>query len=132
MLCLILVRWEWSRDPHSLSAGTLIGNSSGPRLLITDLLPGSYIFQLQVSNPNNQRGARAFIFVAFLLFTLATTFTESSEGDVPPFLGRLLAPCFFLCFFDDWFFVVQVEPLEEHLVLVVFCCLLVHSSCVLL
>ena len=20
------------------------------------------------------------------------------------------------CFFDDWFFVVQIEPLEEHLV----------------
>jgi hypothetical protein len=49
--CFILAflfRWEWSREAHSLAAGSVVGNMSGPRLLLAGLLPGSYIFQLQV------------------------------------------------------------------------------------
>jgi hypothetical protein len=45
---VVLLRWEWSREAHSLAAGSVVGNMSGPRLLLAGLLPGSYIFQLQV------------------------------------------------------------------------------------
>jgi hypothetical protein len=47
-------RWEWSREPHSLAGANIIGNTTEPRLLLTDLLAGSYSFQLQVSRVSSR------------------------------------------------------------------------------
>ena len=45
---LAVTRWAWTRDPDSLAAGTVIGNMSSPRLVISDLVAGTYSFNLQV------------------------------------------------------------------------------------
>ena len=42
--------WRWSRDAESLAAGTIVGNTTSPLLIITDLVPGSYSFNLEVSD----------------------------------------------------------------------------------
>ena len=42
-------KWEWSRLPNSLAAGKIVGDSaSNPSLLLVDLIPGVYQFQLEV------------------------------------------------------------------------------------
>ena len=48
MMMMIIIRWAWTRDPESLAAGTVIGNMTGPRLVVADLVAGKYSFNLQV------------------------------------------------------------------------------------
>lgn len=46
---LKVTKWLWTRAPNSLAAGKIVGNTDvEPALLITDLVPGQYTFQLQV------------------------------------------------------------------------------------
>ncbi len=46
---LEVVRWEWTREADSLAAGKVVGNSSKEAvLMLVDLIPGRYIFSLQV------------------------------------------------------------------------------------
>ena len=48
---LAVESWQWSRDQDSLAGGRVVGNMSSSKLVITDLLPGTYSFSLQVSVP---------------------------------------------------------------------------------
>jgi len=44
-----VARWSWTRDLASLAAGTVVGNSSQTSVLVlADLVPGRYVFNLQV------------------------------------------------------------------------------------
>ena len=46
---LKIAKWKWSRLPNSLAAGQIVGDSaSNPSLLLVDLVPGEYQFQLEV------------------------------------------------------------------------------------
>ena len=45
---LAIDRWQWSRDPESLAAGTVVGNMTSPQLVLANLVPGTYSFNLQV------------------------------------------------------------------------------------
>ena len=45
---LAVERWQWSRDQDSLAGGTVVGNWSSSRLVVANLLPGTYSFSLQV------------------------------------------------------------------------------------
>ena len=47
---LRIARWRWTRDPKSLAAGKIVGNSSNTSVLyLVNLVPGVYIFNLKVS-----------------------------------------------------------------------------------
>ena len=40
---------KWTRDPKSLAAGKILGNSSHePVLYLVNLVPGQYIFNLKI------------------------------------------------------------------------------------
>ena len=41
-------KWIWTRDPDSLAAGDIVGNMSSPQLIVSNLVPGVYSFNLQV------------------------------------------------------------------------------------
>ena len=44
-----IAKWKWSRDPKSLAAGKILGNSSHESVLyLVNLVPGQYIFNLKV------------------------------------------------------------------------------------
>ena len=46
---LKIAKWKWSRSSSSLAAGKIVGDSaSNPSLLLVDLVPGNYQFQLEV------------------------------------------------------------------------------------
>ena len=45
---LAVERWEWSRDQDSLAGGNVVGNWSSSKLVVANLLPGTYSFSLQV------------------------------------------------------------------------------------
>jgi len=46
---LRIAKWRWTRDPKSLAAGKILGNSSHePVLYLVNLVPGHYIFDLKV------------------------------------------------------------------------------------
>ena len=45
---LAVETWLWTRDQDSLAGGTVVGNMTSSRLIISDLLPGTYSFSLQV------------------------------------------------------------------------------------
>ena len=46
---LKIAKWRWSRDPKSLAAGKIVGNSSQESVLyLVNLVPGQYIFNLKV------------------------------------------------------------------------------------
>ncbi|TRY71683.1 hypothetical protein TCAL_16200 [Tigriopus californicus] len=46
---LKVTKWLWTRAPNSLAAGKIVGNTDvQPALLIADLVPGQYTFELQV------------------------------------------------------------------------------------
>jgi len=45
---LAIEKWVWRRDPQSLAAGKIVGNMSQPYLTLTNLVPGTYSFSLQV------------------------------------------------------------------------------------
>ena len=49
---LAVETWQWSRDLDSLAGGTVVGNMSSSRLVVADLLPGTYSFSLQVCSYN--------------------------------------------------------------------------------
>ena len=47
---LAVKKWSWKREPSSLAAGKVVGESSKePMLRLTDLVPGKYVFSLTVS-----------------------------------------------------------------------------------
>ena len=47
---LAVKKWLWKREPSSLAAGKVVGESSKePMLRLTDLVPGKYVFSLTVS-----------------------------------------------------------------------------------
>lgn len=44
-----IVKWSWTREPNSLALGKVIGESDKtPVLMLTDVVPGHYIFRLKV------------------------------------------------------------------------------------
>ena len=45
---LAIESWLWSRDPESLAGGSIVGNMTSRFLVITNLVPGTYSFSLQV------------------------------------------------------------------------------------
>ena len=46
---LKIVKYLWTRMPGSLAAGKILGSSNTePALLLVNLVPGLYVFQLQV------------------------------------------------------------------------------------
>jgi len=45
---LAIEKWVWRRDPQSLAAGKIVGNMTQPYLTLTNLVPGTYSFSLQV------------------------------------------------------------------------------------
>lgn len=46
---LKITKWRWKRDPKSLAAGKIVGNSSQESVLyLVNLVPGHYIFNLKV------------------------------------------------------------------------------------
>ena len=45
---LAVEKWEWSRDQDSLAGGNVVGNWSSSKLVVANLLPGTYSFSLQV------------------------------------------------------------------------------------
>ena len=52
---LRIARWRWTRDPKSLAAGKIVGNSSNTSVLyLVNLVPGVYIFNLKVSWQNSK------------------------------------------------------------------------------
>ena len=47
---LAVKKWLWKREPSSLAAGKVVGESSKePMLRLTDLVPGKYVFSLTVN-----------------------------------------------------------------------------------
>ena len=48
---LKIVKYQWTRLPTSLAAGKILGNSNNEMaLLLVNLVPGIYAFQLQVGH----------------------------------------------------------------------------------
>ncbi|XP_011314056.1 dyslexia-associated protein KIAA0319 isoform X2 [Fopius arisanus] len=48
---LMIGKWHWTRDPTSLAIGNIIeGTDQSPVLMITDVVPGRYIFKLKVTD----------------------------------------------------------------------------------
>ncbi|XP_057326947.1 dyslexia-associated protein KIAA0319-like protein [Microplitis mediator] len=48
---LKITQWLWTRDPSSLAIGKLIdGTNHSPILMVTDVVPGRYVFKLKVSD----------------------------------------------------------------------------------
>lgn len=46
-----IVNWKWSREPDSLAIGRVLGSSdTSPVLMLTDVVPGRYVFRLKVSD----------------------------------------------------------------------------------
>ncbi|XP_063227382.1 dyslexia-associated protein KIAA0319-like protein isoform X2 [Bacillus rossius redtenbacheri] len=46
-----IVKWEWTREGASLAMGTVLGVSrSSPVLMLTDVVPGRYVFRLRVTD----------------------------------------------------------------------------------
>ncbi|KAK3919328.1 Dyslexia-associated protein KIAA0319-like protein [Frankliniella fusca] len=46
-----IVSWKWTREPDSLAIGRVLGNSdSTPILMLTDVVPGRYVFRLKVTD----------------------------------------------------------------------------------
>ena len=46
---LKIAKYKWTRDPKSLAAGRIVGNSSREAVLyLVNLVPGQYIFNLKV------------------------------------------------------------------------------------
>lgn len=44
-------QWQWSRDPSSLAIGTIVeGTDQSPVLMVTDIVPGRYVFKLKVTD----------------------------------------------------------------------------------
>ncbi|XP_008555762.1 dyslexia-associated protein KIAA0319-like protein [Microplitis demolitor] len=48
---LKITQWLWTRDPTSLAIGKLIdGTNHSPILMVTDVVPGRYVFKLKVTD----------------------------------------------------------------------------------
>ncbi|XP_063984178.1 dyslexia-associated protein KIAA0319 isoform X2 [Diachasmimorpha longicaudata] len=48
---LMIRKWHWTRDPTSLAVGNIIeGTDDSPVLMISDVLPGRYVFKLKVTD----------------------------------------------------------------------------------
>ena len=47
---LSISSWQWQRLSDSVAAGTVVGKSDGPLLVLTDLVDGIYSFSLKVSS----------------------------------------------------------------------------------
>ncbi|XP_034947675.1 dyslexia-associated protein KIAA0319 [Chelonus insularis] len=48
---LKIVQWLWTRDPSSLAIGKIIdGTDHSPILMVTDIIPGRYVFKLKVTD----------------------------------------------------------------------------------
>ena len=44
-------QWQWTRDPSSLAIGTIVeGTDKSPVLMVTDIVPGRYVFKLKVTD----------------------------------------------------------------------------------
>ena len=90
---LHIAKWRWTRDPKSLAAGKIVGNSSQePVLYLVNLVPGQYVFNLKVwddqgkssedaisilvkENPNKKHVIQA------VLDTNVTSLTQSHVND---------------------------------------------------
>ena len=94
---LAVVQWQWSRDPDSLAAGTIVGNMNSPRLIITNLVSGTYSFNLKVSDDQGLSSNKSVkVTVAQDRYKLNTIelvlnknlshFTQAQKNDV---LGRV-------------------------------------------
>ena len=45
-----VAKWKWTRQPGSLAAGKVVGGSDRtPLLRLTGLVPGQYLFELEVN-----------------------------------------------------------------------------------
>lgn len=48
---LRIAQWLWTRDPSSLAIGTVLqGSDKSPILMLSDIVPGRYVFSLKVSD----------------------------------------------------------------------------------
>jgi len=56
---LAIEKWIWRRDPQSLAAGKIVGNMTGSQLTITNLVPGSYSFNLQVFDGQGKNSSKS-------------------------------------------------------------------------
>ena len=56
---LAVETWHWTRDQDSLAGGSVVGNMSSSRLVLTDLLPGTYSFSLQVSDAQGKSDTKS-------------------------------------------------------------------------
>lgn len=56
---LAIESWLWTRDPDSLAGGDIVGNWTSSHLVITNLVPGSYSFSLQVSDGQGKTDSKS-------------------------------------------------------------------------
>ncbi|XP_033227932.1 dyslexia-associated protein KIAA0319-like protein isoform X2 [Belonocnema kinseyi] len=48
---LRIAKWEWTREPTSLAVGSIVeGTDKSPVLMLTDIVPGRYVFKLKVTD----------------------------------------------------------------------------------
>jgi len=59
---LAVDHWQWTRDPESVSAGTVIGNWQSPKLVLANLVQGTYIFNLKVSDGQGKSDESKVVF----------------------------------------------------------------------
>ena len=63
---LEIEKWVWRRDSQSLAAGKIVGNMTHPQLTLTNLVPGTYSFSLQVRMLNIRSAALQILQLNFL------------------------------------------------------------------
>eukprot|EP00090_Calanus_glacialis_P008081 TRINITY_DN16425_c0_g1_i1.p1 TRINITY_DN16425_c0_g1~~TRINITY_DN16425_c0_g1_i1.p1 ORF type:complete len:942 (-),score=151.95 TRINITY_DN16425_c0_g1_i1:315-3140(-) len=56
---LAIEKWVWRRDSQSLAAGKIVGNMTHPQLTLTNLVPGTYSFSLQVYDGQGKNDSKS-------------------------------------------------------------------------
>eukprot|EP00092_Neocalanus_flemingeri_P001829 GFUD01001950.1.p1 GENE.GFUD01001950.1~~GFUD01001950.1.p1 ORF type:complete len:942 (-),score=163.76 GFUD01001950.1:271-3096(-) len=56
---LAIEKWIWRRDTLSLAAGKIVGKMTGQQLTLTNLVPGSYSFSLQVFDGQGRNDSKS-------------------------------------------------------------------------
>jgi len=56
---LAIEKWVWRRNPMSLAAGKIVGKMTQPQLTVTNLVPGTYSFNLKVFDGQGKNNSKS-------------------------------------------------------------------------
>ena len=75
-----IAKWKWTRDPKSLAAGKILGNSSHePVLYLVNLVPGQYIFNLKIWDDQVSHGQSSYWTAKSSFFFLTSDHPEAEN-----------------------------------------------------